>query len=47
MDQFQRRTSLVEYTRAALRKAVPVLRKFAALEGLEAHGKSAEARFHG
>ncbi|HEY5909071.1 MAG TPA: histidinol dehydrogenase, partial [Verrucomicrobiae bacterium] len=47
VDQFQRRTSLVEYTRTSLRKAVPVLRKFAALEGLEAHGRSAEARFQG
>jgi histidinol dehydrogenase len=45
VDQFQRRTSLVEYNRASLKKALPVVRKFAELEGLDAHGKSAEARF--
>ncbi|HOX56369.1 MAG TPA: histidinol dehydrogenase [Candidatus Paceibacterota bacterium] len=44
IDQFQRRTSLVEYSRAALRKALPAVRKFAELEGLSAHGKSAEVR---
>lgn len=44
VDQFQRRTSLVEYNRAALKKALPTVRKFAELEGLEAHGKSAEIR---
>jgi histidinol dehydrogenase len=45
VDQFQRRTSLVEYNRASLRKALPTIRKFAELEGLDAHGKSAESRF--
>jgi histidinol dehydrogenase len=45
VDQFQRRTSLVEYNRAALKKALPAVRKFAELEGLDAHGKSAENRF--
>jgi histidinol dehydrogenase len=45
VDQFQRRTSLVEYSRASLKKALPTVRKFAELEGLEAHGKSAESRF--
>lgn len=44
VDQFQRRTSLVEYNRAALKKALPTVQKFAELEGLEAHGKSAEIR---
>jgi len=44
VDQFQRRTSLVEYNRSSLKKALPVVRKFATLEGLDAHGKSAEAR---
>ena len=44
VDQFQRRTSIVEYSRAALKKALPVVKKFAELEGLDAHGKSAEAR---
>lgn len=45
VDQFQRRTSLVEYNRNALKKALGAVRKFAELEGLDAHGKSAEARF--
>ena len=44
VDQFQRRTSLVSYNRAAVRKALPAVRKFAELEGLTAHGASAEKR---
>jgi histidinol dehydrogenase len=44
VDQFQRRTSVVEYNRAALKKALPAVKKFAELEGLDAHGKSAEMR---
>ena len=44
VDQFQRRTSVVEYNRAALKKALPAVQKFAELEGLGAHGKSAEIR---
>jgi len=44
VDQFQRRTSVVEYTRPALRKALGAVKKFAALEGLSAHGASAEIR---
>jgi histidinol dehydrogenase len=44
VDQFQRRTSVVEYTRASLKKALPAVKKFAELEGLGAHGKSAEKR---
>ena len=44
VDQFQRRTSVVEYNRAALKKALPAVKKFAELEGLGAHGKSAEIR---
>jgi histidinol dehydrogenase len=44
VDQFQRRTSVVEYTRALLKKALPAVKKFAELEGLDAHGKSAEVR---
>lgn len=45
VDQFQRRTSLVEYNRAALKKALPAVRKFAEVEGLGAHSSSAEIRF--
>ena len=44
VDQFQRRTSVVEYNRAALKKALKSVKKFAELEGLGAHGKSAELR---
>ncbi len=44
VDQFQRRTSIVEYRRPALRKALKAVGKFAALEGLDAHGRSAAIR---
>lgn len=44
VDQFQRRTSVVEYTRGALQKAIGGVRKFAELEGLDAHGRSAAVR---
>jgi histidinol dehydrogenase len=44
VDQFQRRTSVVEYNRASLKKSLKVVAKFAALEGLDAHGRSASIR---
>ena len=44
IDQFQRRTSVVAYDRASLRKALGAVRTFADVEGLSAHGKSAEIR---
>lgn len=44
VDQFQRRTSVVEYSRAALKASLPSVRKIAAMEGLDAHGWSAEIR---
>src|SRR5471032_263466 len=44
VDQFQRRTSVVEYNRASLKKALKTVKKFAELEGLGAHGESAEVR---
>lgn len=47
VEQFQRRTSVVQYNRAALKKALPAVRKFAEIEGLDAHGLSAEARMGG
>lgn len=47
VDQFQRRTSLVEYNRAGLKSALATVKKFAELEGLDAHGHSAEVRFSG
>ena len=45
VDQFQRRTSIVEYNAAALKRSLPTLSKFAELEGLDAHGRSAQIRF--
>jgi histidinol dehydrogenase len=47
VDQFQRRTSVVEYKKPALKKALGAVRKFAEMEGLDAHGWSAEIRFRG
>ena len=44
VDQFQRRTSVVEYSRSSLKKALKGVKKFAELEGLDAHGRSAEVR---
>ena len=44
VDQFQRRTSIVEYNRTSLKRALPSVKKFAELEGLDAHGRSAECR---
>jgi histidinol dehydrogenase len=45
VDQFQRRTSVVEYGRGALKEALGAVEKFSELEGLSAHGKSAKSRF--
>ena len=44
VDQFQRRTSVVEANRVSLRKSLPVVQKFAEIEGLDAHGRSASIR---
>jgi histidinol dehydrogenase len=44
VDQFQRRTSIVEYDRASLKKSIAAVKKFAEVEGLDAHGRSAEIR---
>jgi len=44
VDQFQRRTSVVEYNRAALKTSLATVKKFAEVEGLDAHGRSAEIR---
>jgi len=44
VDQFQRRTSVVEYNHTSLKKALSAVKKFAEMEGLDAHGKSAEVR---
>ena len=47
VDQFQRRTSVTEYSRVALKKSLKTVRKFADLEGLDAHGRSASIRMEG
>ena len=44
VDQFQRRTSLVRFDAESLRKSLPVIQTFSAIEGLDAHGRSAEIR---
>jgi histidinol dehydrogenase len=44
VDQFQRRTSVVEYSPASLKKSLRTLAKFADVEGLDAHGRSAQIR---
>jgi len=44
VDQFQRRTSIVEYSRASMKKAQKAVQKFAEIESLDAHGKSASIR---
>jgi histidinol dehydrogenase len=43
-DMFQRRTSLVEYSKPALKKSLKAVQKFAEMEGLEAHAESAVIR---
>jgi histidinol dehydrogenase len=45
VDQFQRRTSVVEYNRASLQKSLEAVRTFAGMEGLDSHGRSAAIRF--
>src|SRR5437764_10047970 len=42
VDQFQRRTSIVEYNRAALKKSLATVRKFAEVEGSESSGWASE-----
>ena len=40
----ERRTSVVEHTKPALKRALKAVKKFAELEELGAHEKSAEVR---
>lgn len=44
VDQFQRRTSVIEYDKASLTKSLDYVEIFARMEGLDAHGKSAQIR---
>jgi histidinol dehydrogenase len=43
-DQFQRRTSIVRLDKAAVRKSLDVVKEFARIEGLDAHGRSTAIR---
>lgn len=44
VDMFQRRTSLIRLDRASCAQSEPVVRAFAAAEGLDAHGESVSIR---
>ncbi|MFM1556368.1 MAG: histidinol dehydrogenase, partial [Limisphaerales bacterium] len=44
VDMFQRRTSVVQFTPAALKKSIAAIEQFAGVEGLDAHGRSASIR---
>jgi histidinol dehydrogenase len=44
-DMFQRRTSIVQLDRLSLQKSLPAIQAFSGIEGLDAHGRSAEIRF--
>ena len=44
VDMFQRRTSVVQFTSAALKKSIAAIEQFAGVEGLAAHGRSASIR---
>jgi histidinol dehydrogenase len=46
ITDFMRRSSVVQYDRKSLRKARDVIRVFAELEDLDAHGQSMEIRFN-
>jgi histidinol dehydrogenase len=45
VDQFQRRTSVIELSRMALARSLPALEAFGEVEGLDAHVASARVRF--
>jgi histidinol dehydrogenase len=47
VDDFRRRTSVIEFTRADLKASHRALRTLAATEGLEAHARSADLRLAG
>lgn len=44
VDMFQRRTSIIRLSREACAKSEPVVRAFAEVEGLDAHGRSVSIR---
>jgi histidinol dehydrogenase len=45
VEEFRRRSSVIEYTRRDLADALPVIETFGAVEGLDAHSRSATIRF--
>ena len=45
VDDFLRRTSFMAFTRADLKRALPVIEAFGQIEGLEGHARSARLRF--
>jgi histidinol dehydrogenase len=45
VDDFRRRTSVVSFTSADLKEALPVIEAFGRVEGLDGHVRSARARF--
>jgi histidinol dehydrogenase len=45
VEEFRRRSSVIEYTRRDLAAALPVIETFGAVEGLDAHSRSATIRF--
>lgn len=46
-DQFQRRTSIVKADRSSVARSVDAVQAFAAVEGLDAHGRSVAIRLEG
>ncbi len=44
VDQFQRRTSVVQYGKTSLKAALETVESFATMEGLDGHGRSASIR---
>lgn len=44
VDQFQRRTSIVRFDEKSLRRSLAAIKTFSAIEGLDAHGRSASIR---
>ncbi len=44
LDDFMRRTSVIKYDKPSIKKAAPVVAAFAALERLDAHGRSVKIR---
>jgi histidinol dehydrogenase len=45
VDQFQRRTSILQYSREALSKSESIIAQFSEVEQLDAHGRSVSIRF--